>query len=161
MCVRNARESIPLGNLAVSCAAMMRPTPGVFSRSEYALTSDQVYGASGRFLWPEWRARNPSGAKTAGVVEDSRKAAVPGYFVPLLLYSWPAWTEVDTVCRGFADQALGCSIACDCGFAAQQAQSGLEPERTRVPAPQSPVETGDKSAKFSTFCGRHAYNMWG
>jgi hypothetical protein len=34
MCSRNASESIPNGKRAVSCAAMIRATPGVFRRLE-------------------------------------------------------------------------------------------------------------------------------
>jgi hypothetical protein len=33
MCSRNPSEIMPLGNRAVSCAAMIRATPGVRSRS--------------------------------------------------------------------------------------------------------------------------------
>ena len=34
-CMRIANETMPLGNRAMSCAAMIRPTPGVLSRSLY------------------------------------------------------------------------------------------------------------------------------
>jgi hypothetical protein len=61
MCRRNARESIPNGNRAVSWAAMILATPGVLRRLEYVLTGSEVYRV----------ADDPKGGlKTCGKVDN-------------------------------------------------------------------------------------------